>query len=204
MSNPRGYIKYVLAADAETSGLAFKCEKPTINTDTGEQYQMVSVGLVVVNADTYEEVDELYVEIKPIDGFTWSPQAEKVHGLSQSYLKQNGLTEEQAATAIGNLIMKYWGPTSSLCLLGHNVATFDLHFLRDMLYRHGLMFSFGSKHIDTNSIGHAVFSTHNSDDLFECIGVSREGTHDALDDAKAAVKVVRTVRALSKVMLGNG
>lgn len=195
---PRGYIELVLFVDAETSGLSFNGIDPTINPDTGETFQAVSFGLVVASAKTLEPIEKLYVEIKWNGESTWSKEAEKVHGLSLAYLEENGVTEEDAVVEIAELILKYWGPESPVCLGGHNVATFDKFFLDRLLRKHGIAMRFGSKTIDTNAIGFATFGTHNSDDLFSVVGLPDRDPekHNALTDAENALHAVRTVRQL--------
>lgn len=195
---PKGYFKYTLAADCETSGIALGCDNPTHNPKTGEKYQAVSWGLVVVETGTLKAVDELYVEIQWDKQYEWNTGAERVHGMSKEYLRENGVPMKEAVEQIGNLILKYWGPDSPICLLGHNVATFDLQFLRSTLRSQGLEIKFANRHVDTNAIGFATLETYNSDDLFEAIGlpVRDPKKHNALIDAKNALAVVRGVRAI--------
>lgn len=195
---PRGYFQYTLAADCETSGIALGCDDPTQNPKTGEKYQAVSWGLVVVDTTTLKSVDELYVEIQWDKKYEWNDRAERVHGMSREYLRDNGVPMQEAVEQIGSLILKYWGPDSPVCLLGHNVHTFDLAFLRSTLRSQGLEIKFANRHVDTNSIGFATLETYNSDDLFEAIGlpVRDPSKHNALVDAKNALAVVRSVRAI--------
>ena len=113
--------------------------------------------------------------------------------MTKDYLNENGLTSEDAVAEIGNLIINHWGPDSPVCVAGHN-PHFDLSFLKRLLRSQGLEIKFGSKMIDTNSIGFAVYGTHNSDDLFETVGVPVRGRHNALDDAEAVLKVLQVTR----------
>lgn len=195
---PRGYFKYTLAADCETTGIAIGCDDPSQNPKTGEKYQAVSWGLVVVETDTLKAVDELYVEIQHDEQYVWSKGAERVHGMSQEYLRENGVSMKEAVEQIGTLILSYWGPDSPICLLGHNVVSFDLAFLRSTLRSQGLEVRFANRHVDTNAIGFACLETFNSDDLFELVGlpVRDPAKHNALTDAKNALEVVRRVRAI--------
>lgn len=200
---PRGYIEYAMFLDVETSGMFMGQEDPVRNDATGESYQIVSIGIVVANANTLKPVDALYLEIKWNGESLWSKEAERVHGLTLQYLEDNGVDEEDAVCQIAELILKYWGPEGVVCLGGHNVATFDRPFLRHLLTKYGLTVRFGSKTIDTNAIGFAVFGTHNSDDLFEMVGIPTRdpANHNALDDANAALRVVQVVRSMSKALL---
>lgn len=196
MSTPRGYITRLLALDCETTGLAFNCDDPSYNPKTGETFQSISWGFVVLNADTLDIIEKLYLEIKWDGKSTWSPRAEEVHGLSKEYLAENGVEPWEAVEAIGNLIINHWGPDSPICIAGHN-PSFDLWFLKRLMRSEGIELKFGNKMIDTNSIGFAVYHTHNSDDLFETVGVPMRGDHNALADALAVVKVLKTTRTIA-------
>lgn len=198
---PRGYLTRLLGIDCETSGLFFNGDNPALGDGTQGYYQAVSWGLVVINAETLQPIEKLYLEVKWDGKSIWSPKAEAVHGLSKAHLEEHGVSRTEAVEEIGNLILNHWGPSSPVCVLGHN-PSFDLSFLKADLRSEGLEVRFGSKVVDTNSIGFAVFNTHNSDDLFELVGVKR-GEHNALDDALAALKVVQTVRKLSDRLLGG-
>lgn len=202
MTTPIGYRKFLLAFDTETSGLFFG-DNPAMNETTGAHYQIVSIGAAVVDSDTLEVVDTLYVLVKWNGQSIWSVKAENVHGLSKQYLDQHGVSEEDALCSLLEFTMKYFG-TSAISLIGHNVATFDLKFLQNMCKRHDVNVAFANKHIDTNSIGYAVFQTHNSNDLFELCGVKRDpNNHNALDDALACVKVLKQVRKLMSVVFAG-
>lgn len=195
---PRGYFKYTLAVDCETSGVAIGCDDPSHNPTTGETYQALSWGLVVVETNTLKALDELYVEIQYDKQYTWNKGAERIHGMSKEYLRDNGVPMDEAVLQIGELILKYWGPDSPICLLGHNVATFDLQFFRRTMRSQGIEIRFANRHVDTNSIGFACLETYNSDDLFDVVGLPTRdpNKHNALVDAKNALQVVRSVRAI--------
>lgn len=203
-NKPRGSFNFLLAMDSETTGLCMNQDDPTHNPETGEYHQAVSWGLIVADVTTLKPIEKLYVEIKWNDKSkeqqkknpAWGTKAESIHGLTQSYLEQNALTEEEAVVKIGELILKYWGPSSTIRTLGHNVHTFDMPFFRDLFRRHGIPLKFGSRHYDTNSIGFAAFNTFNSDDLFEAVGFKKRSEHNALVDAEQALEVTRIVRKI--------
>ncbi|MGZ5551832.1 MAG: 3'-5' exonuclease [Nitrososphaeraceae archaeon] len=199
---PVGYIKKLLAIDCETSGLFYNLESPAYNPQTGQYYQPVSIGLVVVDADTFNAIEELYVEIA-WDGMSlWSTQAEKIHGLSKSYLEENGVSTLDAIEQIGNLIINHWGPSSPVHILGQN-PWFDLCFLRSVLEREGINIKFGNKLFDSNSVGFAVFGTYNSKDLFDLLGTKQPLTHNALIDARNAVEVFKKTRLIADQCFGG-
>lgn len=192
---PRGYIERILFIDCETSGLNFNADDPS------EGYQSVSWGLVVASAQTLDKIDELYLEIKWDGESTWSKEAQAVHGLTPKHLEEHGMTEEDAVVAIAELILKHWGPDSPVCLGGHNVATFDKFFLRRLLRKYEIEVRFGSKTVDTNAIGFATFGTHNSDDLFEAVGLPAREDHNALQDANNARIAVQRIRKMFNACL---
>ena len=192
----RGYMKYLAALDVETSGLCFNSDSPSTNVKTGERYQIVSIGLIVVDADTLTPVEELYREIKWDGTSDWSDRAEKVHGLSRKYLEENGVDGEEAVIDIASLLLKYWGADGVISLIGHNVATFDKFFLLDLMREHGIEIKIGNRHIDSHAVAFTTFGTYNSDDAFEYVGVALREGHNALDDARASLKVIKTVRDL--------
>lgn len=191
-NKPRGYFSRLLIMDCETTGLKYNANDPS------EGFQSIAWGLIVADAQTLKSVDELYVEIKWNGVDKWSNGAQKVHGLSKEYLKKNGVTEEQAAVKIGTLILKHWGPDASIRICGHNVGSFDLWFMRRLMHKFGLPFKTGNRHLDTYSVGITTLETYNSDDLFKAIGLPERDSnkHNALEDARCALEVVRRVRML--------
>lgn len=200
-------IKYVLGMDCETSGLFFSKDvdrnypDPSYNPITKEHFQSVSWGLIVFDPSSLKLIDELYVKIKWNGESNWSLEAERVHGLSRKHLEETGMSEEEAAVTIGEFIFKYWSPSDPICTMGHNVMTFDHHYFRRLMNKFGIMPKFGNRHIDTNSIGMAVFDTDTSDELFELIGVVRE-QHNALEDIKASFEAFKLARRIGNKALG--
>lgn len=200
-------VKYILGMDCETSGLFFskdvdqKYPDPSYNPITGEYFQSVSWGFIVINNETLQIEDELYLLIK-WDGMSqWSLEAERVHGFSRKYLEEHALDEEDAVVEIATFISKYWDPSQPICTLGHNVMTFDHHFLRRLMVPYKVMPKFGNRHVDTNSIGMALYNTHTSDELFELIGVTRD-KHNALEDIKASFAAYKLARQIGKKTFG--
>lgn len=198
---PAGYFEKLLAMDSETTGLAFNSDDPSYDPKTGEEYQAVSWGLIVADANTLLPIDELYVEVQWNGDSAWSPKAEAVHGLSKDYLYHNGMSEEDAVATIGNFIIKHWGPDNSIRTLGHNVATFDHWFMKRQTRRHGIDFRFGNRHVDTSTIGFVNFEVYTSDQLFSLMGFDDREEHNALDDARMSLASARYARTLMKAAL---
>lgn len=200
MSNkkPRGYLEHILAIDVETTGLFFNNTDPSFDEESGKYHQVVSIGLVVADATTFEEIEDLYIEIKWDGESEWNVEAENIHGLSKQYLEENGFTNEEAVLVIGQLLLKYWGGNKPVALLGHNVATFDKFFFQRLMMSQGIHVKHANRHIDSFSVGKATVGSCNSDDLFEAVGIPTRdsNSHNALDDAKASLTSVRTVKQL--------
>ena len=123
---PRGYYEKILVIDCETTGLAVNQDDPSFDPSSGKEYQAISWGLIVADANTLTSIEKMYIEIQWNGEAVWDARAEKIHGLSKEHLKKNGFTETEAVEAIGTLIMKHWGPTVSIRTLGHNVHSFDI------------------------------------------------------------------------------
>ena len=192
---PRGYFEKLLAIDCETSGLKYNSDDPS------EDFQSVSWGIIVADAKTLKPIEELYVEIKWDGESLWSMGAQKIHGLSKEYLEENGMTDEEAVVAIGSLIAKHFGTDNALCCLGHNVATFDVPFLKRLFRKHGIELKFGNRHVDTSSIGFVNWGVFTSDALFEEVGYEARGDHNALDDARMALEAARRTRVIFQSVL---
>ena len=194
MGKKRGEYDVIFAVDCETSGMNFK------DFDLTKNYQSVSWGIIASDAKTYETIDELYVEIQHNPKFKWEMNAEKIHGLSREHLNEHGMSDEQAAAEIGGFILDNNGGDfkKPIVLLGHNVATFDLPFLRKLLHGNGLPLKFAHRSVDTFSISGVTVQEYNSDDLFSAFGCNTRDCHNALDDARMALHVAKSVTMLWK------
>lgn len=199
----KGEIDKFVALDCETSGLNWAANKSGKNESVAKGYQAVSWGLVISDVKTYKPIDELYVEIKWNGKSHWDSGAEKIHGLSKEYLEEHGMDEEEeAAVEMVEFIMKHIDISNPIYLLGHNVAGFDLPFLKDLFYRYefeGL--KFGHRHFDTFSLSMGTVKQHNSNDLFKKLGLPIREDHNALEDAKYALEVFRRINVAWNKML---
>lgn len=199
--------RLLLGMDCETTGLAYSGQvdknrpDPSHNVITGDTYQAVSWGFIVVDNETLQVIDELYLEVDFNDENTWTEGAAKVHGLTKEHLKQNGLSEEDAAVAIVEFILTYWSIDDAIITLGHHQTTFDHWFLRRLLTKFDIMVKFANRHIDTSSLGWGVFNCQDSNELFSLFGNERNSGHNALDDIKTSFEVYKFTRKLS---LKNG
>jgi len=192
-NKPRGYFKYLLAMDCETSGIAFGGDDPSSNDN--QTFQSVSWGFIVLEGGTLKEVERLYLEIKWDGESNWDSGAENVHGLSKAHLEERGLTKEEAACEIANLIIKYWGPDAPICPLGHNVL-FDVAFLKRLMRENGVGLKFGNRIVDSNSVGYIMLDTYNSDDLFIETGQHERKEHNSLEDIEMTVEALRRMKLI--------
>jgi len=131
----------------------------------------------------------------------WGKAATRIHGLTQKYLKDNGVSEQEAVVQIANLIIKHWGPTVQVKTLGHNVHSFDIQFLRSMFRRHGIDLPIGSRHYDSNSMGF-ITGAYTSDALFDTMGFDTREAHNALEDARMALESCRRIKVLWNSKVG--
>jgi DNA polymerase III epsilon subunit-like protein len=200
---PTGYFEKLLVMDAETTGLAFNSDDPSYDPRTCEEYQAVSWGLIVADSHTLNPIEELYVEVQWNGDSVWSPKAEAIHGLSKDYLLNNGVGEDEAVAQIANFVIKHWGPEVSIRALGHNVATFDIWFMKRMCRRHGIELKFGNRNIDTSTVGFVNYEVYTSDQLFELMGYDPRGDHNALEDAHMSLASARMTRQAMQAALGS-
>jgi DNA polymerase III epsilon subunit-like protein len=205
----RGYFKYLFAVDCETTGLCFKNyshnENVVHNPDSGEHHQALSWGIMIVDADTFEVVEKMYIPVKWnentkaqfVKDQRFGSRAQEIHGLTYKYLEEHGVDETDAVVTIGKLITKYFGTDNAIKVLGHNV-TFDIQFLRELFQRYGINLKFGSRLFDSNSLSFGTVGAWNSDDLFKTMGFEHRQSHNALEDIELTVEMFRITRALWK------
>jgi hypothetical protein len=197
--------QYGLCMDWETSGA-------TWGGDSSKEYQGLSFGAIVFDAKTFEEVDKIYVEIKFNSKWKWSAEAEAIHGMSQAYLEENGISQEDAAIKLAEFILKYWGPDSKVMFMGHN-AEFDRRFSNQLLNEIEIEFSVEKQtqftswiqlhHVilDTSPLGFVAVGLFKSDLLFEKMGFEQRGDHNALQDAEQTLATAKAIRDLVSIAL---
>jgi hypothetical protein len=197
--------QYGLCMDWETSGA-------TWGGDSSKDYQGLSFGAIVFDAKTFEEVEKIYVEIKYNPKWKWSAEAEAIHGMSKEYLEENGISQEDAAIALAEFILKYWGPDSKVMFMGHN-AEFDRRFTNQLLNEIEIEFSVEKQtqftswiqlhHVvlDTSPLGFVAVGLFKSDLLFEKMGFEQRGDHNALQDAEQTLATAKGIRDLVNIAL---
>ena len=188
-------IDKVLAFDSETSGINYDA------INVAEGYQMVSCGFIVADLN-FNPIDELYVQIKWNGVSNWDDRAEAIHGMSKQYLEKYGVAEEEAAQQISLFLYKHYGIDKAITLLGHNVATFDMQFLKGFLWKHGCPFKFSHRHCDSFALSMGTVQAFDSNELFDLMGFEKRKAHNALEDARMSLKTYKTISNLWKKHVG--
>ncbi len=192
--------KYGLCIDWETSGADF-------GQDSSVNYQGIAFGAIVFDMTTLREVDSLYRVIHFNDTkYKWTEQAEKIHGLSREILATNGVSSEDALADLIEMMIKYWPPgffatagnepESKILLAGHNKG-FDMDFTAQLFRDNEMEIVFHHVGMDSTMIAFAVSGEYKSDVVFDLFaGVDKRELHNALEDARAALTVLRNIREI--------
>ena len=176
--------------DTETSGSSFGSYEETFS-----QYQAISFGAIVATSDTFEPVKELYFKVKfDEQKYKWTAEAEKIHGITREELEETGLENEEAAAMLAEFILDNFG-TGKVMFLGHN-PWFDIEAMRQLLEPHGVMPDLHHVVLDTSALGFITVGKYKSNDIFELFLGGRSEKHNALDDAKMTLTIVRSVREI--------
>lgn len=197
-----------LCCDWETSGA-------TWGGDSSKEFQGIQVGFIVFRTKDFSPVKKLKIDIKFDESkYKWSPEAEKIHGLTREFLEENGVSQEEAAAAFLELILEFWGPDGKVMFLGHN-PTFDIRFTAQLCKSVDVEFSIERQtdaevwiqvhHVvlDTSALGFITMGLFKSDLLFEAMGFNERGNHDALQDATQTLETCGMMRLLVKEALGG-
>lgn len=189
----------VLFIDVETSGYD---QNNMMDRSGNGTFQMTSLGAIVVSANTLKELDSFYIEFKYIDGCAWSESAERIHGLSKAHLQEHGVEYSDGFVQFTEFLVKHFDPSRAITLGGHNVSTFDRHFLIKFFEHNEAAIQLSGHSIDSYTLGKVLLNANNSNELFEHVGIER-GTHNALEDARASLKAARLVKNLYETALNS-
>lgn len=199
--------KFGLCLDWETSGALW-------GGDSASIYQGLSFGAIVFNTEDFSVVEEVYVEVKfDAAKYQWTDGAAKIHGLTIEHLEEHGISQEDAAILLAELILKYWGPDGKVMFLGHNPG-FDIRFTHQLMEVIDIEFSVERKtkmggwiplhHVvlDTSAAGFIAFNLYKSDLLFKHLGFADRADHNALQDARQTLETCAVIRAIGIGMVG--
>lgn len=177
--------KFGLAIDWETSGYSVP--------SYAKEHQGISFGALIFDIATFEIVETLYLEIKfDSSKYKWDEGAERVHGLSREYLAANGVTQQEAATQLATMILKYIG-TDKIVALGHRVF-FDIEFTNQLMDSVGFALSWDPIKIDSAAIALTFLGVNKSDELFDLMGMPPRQEHNSLEDIVYTLESVKGVK----------
>lgn len=177
-----------LAIDWETSGYRAPANKGEGYADT---HQGLSFGAKVVDMRSLDVVEELYLEIKYDPKYEWSDGAAKVHGLTKERLS-SGVTQEEAAMQLGNIIIKYFG-TDDVILIGHRVY-FDRDFTDQLFDTIGIKMKWHPTLIDVSAISTVMLEMSKSEAIFQILGMPPRKAHNAMEDISMSLEVLRILK----------
>lgn len=183
--------------DVETSGINFKSVNPA------EDQQIVSLAVIVVDYKKMREIDSLLLHVKWNGVSEWSDKAEAIHGLSKTKLNKIGIDEEEVVEKLIEFLLQYFDVNDSIVFGGHNVARFDLMFLKTLLNKFDFDLKIAHRSIDTNTLGMIMYDTYTSDDLFKLLGFQERKEHNALEDARMSLAAIRKSKKIMEKIL-NG
>jgi hypothetical protein len=208
MKTKQSTPQFGLCLDWETSGAAF-------GEDSSKIYQGLSFGAIVFNTKTFEPVEEMYRVIQFDETkWKWSDDAQKIHGMSKEHTIENGVSAEQAAADLLEMIFKYFG-TGKVMFLGHN-PEFDRRFTNQLLNNINIEFSVERTQpqmegwcqvhhvmLDTSALGFITLGLFKSDLLFDSLGFEERGEHNALQDAMQTLQTCQAIRQLVQIGMGE-
>lgn len=189
----------ILFIDVETSGYDLH---NMLDRSGNGKFQMVSLGAIVASANTLKELDQFYIEFKYMPECVWAPEAERIHKLSKEYLEENGVDYQDGFVELTKFLIKHYDPSRSITLGGHNVSTFDRHFLIQLFNHNDAAIQLSGQCVDSYTLGKVLLNANNSNELFEQVGISRDA-HNALEDARASLKAARLVKKLYETALNT-
>jgi DNA polymerase III epsilon subunit-like protein len=189
-----------ICIDFETSGYLPPREIDGHFIGYADKHQGISIGAVIFDVQTFEELDSFYVEMKFNPKYEWSDGAEKIHGLTREHLEKFGLSQEDAAVEFMNFLLQHFLPDEELLIMGHN-KDFDISFLHAWLEPLGIMPKIWYRGINTVDIGIVCFGIAKSDQLFDHIGLEKRKDHNSLEDARYTLEVCKIVRTIINSVL---
>lgn len=185
---------HILVVDIETTGSTFGSYEETFS-----RYQAISFGAIVARSDTFEEVASLSFLVKYDPRYEWSEEAQKIHGLTKERLEAEGLTNEEAAVELAEFILNHFG-TGKVMFANHN-PWFDIEGMRQLLGPFNVMPDLHHVVLDTSALGFVTIGQYRSNDVFPFFNGERAEVHDALDDARMALGVLRGIREVVNSVL---
>lgn len=190
-------MPHYLILDVENTGL-FDYTKAA---DAPGQPRVAQVGLIFVSP-SYEIEAEHEFLIKP-EGWSMTPEATAVNGLTNEMLIENGVPIRKALDLYGA------GLDARRVVVGHNVL-FDLKCMRAELRREGMddrylvtrsiCTMFGSRDIcRVPNVGRRGFKNPKLHEACAHFGITQGAGHTALSDARDAFAIMKHMIAMNRL-----
>jgi DNA polymerase III subunit epsilon len=169
-----------LVIDTETTGIP----NDRLPADARGQPRVASAAMIFVDRDL-DLQHEWSALIRP-DGWTMPAYVERINGLSTERLTREGLT------ILYPLAMYAKAIDEGRIIVAHNIH-FDTKLMRGELRRYGMDDRYGrTKTICTMTAGRQLCSGGRLSVVYrELCGTELTGAHDALNDARACLAVLR-------------
>jgi DNA polymerase III epsilon subunit-like protein len=168
----------LVSVDVETSG------------QSPGNASLLSIGACLVD----DPDQQIYLELKPLDGHIWDEEAQSVHGLSREKLIESGLEPAEAMRLFEAWLSAAAEGTRPI-FVGFN-APFDWMFVADYFWRYLGHNPFGISALDLKSYymgrwGVAHWAETSRQHVCATLGLAADRTHNALDDAREQALLAR-------------
>lgn len=184
-------MEKLLVLSVETSGMNVA---NTINVDRiySNQYQILSIGMIVCD-NKFKKIDELYIELKYDGESLWDSNAEKIHGLTKTYLRNNGIREIKAIEMVGNFLVDHF-EQSKIKVIGHNTH-FALTFFDAWFRKYDINLSFDCHYLDLSTLGYTFLGKSSKKEIFKFLNIP-DNIRNALNTSKKVLKAFRMFKSL--------
>lgn len=168
----------------ETTGFSKGCD-PSLG------HQLVSVGLIAADAETFKIRDAISFTIKWNGESDWTDEAQNIHGLGPD---DGEFTEDQAAAAIANFFIEH-NQLEAVVLLGQNIDSFGYYFIRSILDKYGLNdIIISARSLDTFTLGKTLYGLNSQKEMFRFLQIDKP--KNILEKSKAYLKLFRITKKL--------
>lgn len=177
-------VSNVFSLAIETTGFSRDCDRST-------GHQLVSVGIIVADADTFKAKDSIHFTIKWNGESDWTEEAQSIHKLGKD---DGDVTEEQAAALIANFFIEH-NELEAVVLLGQNIDSFGYYFIRSILDKYGLgEIIISARSMDTFTLGKTLYDLNSQKEMFKFLRVGKP--KNTLEKSKAYLKLFRITKKL--------
>lgn len=195
-------------------------DSETGSLETGEKTQPLQIAAVAINPITLVKIDEFQIYMKPTCKFEeLSIEALRVNKITKEII-DGAPSQEVAWKAFVSFIKKYTtgnGHTNAPISSGYNINSFDSKILNTLANRYGdvdkngiqtlfnRQYTFDLKDlISYYAEGSALFPNLKFDTVRDIMGLSTEGSHNAVTDCKQGAAVLVRFLELHRSFCNQG